>query len=171
MAGPSTHAVSSPTPFSTVCSDYVVRPLTFYELLVLDTFTEIKLLNPANPANNSDNAVPYTFSETGIAWPGEAKKYKPTTYDPVTIVPPPNWVSRFPDGYNSSNLPNLATDEHFQNWMRTSGLPTFSKLWGRNDHDVMAKGDYEVTVNMSMRLFSQFSCSADDIVRFPRPAV
>ena len=25
------------------------------------------------------------------------------------------------------------TDEHFIVWMRTSGLPTFRKLWGRID--------------------------------------
>jgi len=111
-----------------------------------DTFINIQLLNPANDGNNF---TAYNFSESGIAWPGEAKKYKPTSYDPATIVPPPNWSLRFPNGYNSSNLPNLGADEHFQNWMRTSGLPTFSKLWGRNDNDVMSKGIYQVTVNLN----------------------
>jgi hypothetical protein len=28
-------------------------------------------------------------------------------------------------------------------------LPTFSKLWGRNDDDVMNSGTYEMTINMS----------------------
>jgi hypothetical protein len=111
-----------------------------------DTFIDIRLLNPADDSNNF---TAYNFSETGIAWPGEAKKYKPTTYNASDIVPPPNWSARFPQGYNSSNLPDLSTNEHFQNWMRTSGLPTFSKLWGRNDHDVMAKGNYQVTVNLN----------------------
>jgi len=33
--------------------------------------------------------------------------------------------------------------------MRTSGLPTFLKLWGRNNHDVMAKENYQITVNLN----------------------
>ena len=83
---------------------------------------------------------PYEFSEKGIAWPGEAKKYAAVPgYFPnlASITPPPNWALRFPDGYNDSNLPNLHEDEHFQNWMRTAGLPTFTKLYGRNDQDTL----------------------------------
>ncbi|KAG5221519.1 Lem3/Cdc [Salix suchowensis] len=66
----------------------------------------------------------------------EHKKYtnKPD-YDPSAIVPPPNWHERFPGGYNETNIPRLADDQHFQNWMRTAGLPTFTKLYGRNDND------------------------------------
>jgi hypothetical protein len=56
-------------------------------------------------------------------------------------------LERYPNGYES--FPPLADDEHFQVWMRTSALPTFSKLWGRNDDDVMTSGTYEVTINMS----------------------
>jgi hypothetical protein len=33
--------------------------------------------------------------------------------------------------------------------MRTAGLPTFSKLYGRNDGDVMKAGTYELDVYMS----------------------
>lgn len=98
----------------------------------------------------SDGALDYNFSESGIAWPGEAKKYSPTPgySDLSQIVPPPNWIERFPS-YNSSNVPNLHIDEHFQNWMRTAALPTFSKLWGRNDNDQLKAGTYRLTVNMS----------------------
>ena len=64
-------------------------------------------------------------------------------------MPPPNWRVRFP-AYNSTfPPPNLKEDEHFQNWMRTAGLPTFTKLWGRNDNDVLKKGRYQITANLS----------------------
>ncbi|THG99267.1 hypothetical protein EW026_g3052 [Hermanssonia centrifuga] len=94
----------------------------------------------------------YQWSEKGIAWPGEADKYAVTPdYNIDDIVPPPNWADRFPGGvYNSSQPPpNLKEDEHFQNWMRTAGLPTFTKLWGRNDNDNLLQGRYQITVNLS----------------------
>jgi len=97
-----------------------------------------------------DNST-YAFSENGIAWPGEAKKYadKPGYTSLSDIVPPPNWQARFPDGYNESNIPNFNADEHFQNWMRTAGLPTFTKLWGRNDADKLVAGKYQITAFMN----------------------
>ena len=91
------------------------------------------------------------MSEKNIAWPGEAKKYadKPD-YQLSEIVPPPNWRARFPNGYTESNPPpNLKENEHFQNWMRTAGLPTFTKLYSRNDADKLLKGRYQIVVNMS----------------------
>ena len=45
--------------------------------------------------------------------------------------------------------PDLRADEHFQIWMRIAALPTFRKLWARNDHEVMRSGRYQVTANMS----------------------
>ncbi|KAI0057105.1 Lem3/Cdc50 [Artomyces pyxidatus] len=111
-----------------------------------DTFSNLTLLNP--PEGASAN---YTFSEKGIAWPGEAKKYaSPPNYNLSEIIPPPNWALRFPNGYTTDNPPpDLHTDEHFQNWMRTAGLPTFTKLYGRNDNDELVKGRYEILVNMN----------------------
>lgn len=89
----------------------------------------------------------YQFSAQGIAWPGEAKKYtsKPD-YNLSEVVPPPNWSS-----YNGTytSFPDLASDERFQNWMRTAGLPTFSKLYGRNDDADLLKGTYEITITDS----------------------
>ena len=120
-----------------------------YEYLItfqIDTFSNLTAVN-----GTTDD---YIFSERGIAWPGEARRYtdKPD-YDPSDIVPPPGWQDRFPDGYNETNIPNLKEDEHFQNWMRTAGLPTFSKLYGRNDQDTLKAGIYQITVNMSMFSF------------------
>ncbi|KAI1790748.1 transcription regulator [Ganoderma leucocontextum] len=113
-----------------------------------DTFTNLTRID-GDPSSSDFNST-YLWSEKNIAWPGEAKKYvtKPG-YDVSEIVPPPFWMDRFPDGYTSDNLPDLKTDEHFQNWMRTAGLPTFSKLWGRNDSMSLVPGRYRITVNLN----------------------
>ncbi|KAJ7702428.1 transcription regulator [Mycena rosella] len=114
-----------------------------------DTFTNAFLVNPGD-----GDSTTYEFSSAGIAWPGESKKY---TSDPVVsgayksyddIVPPPNWQLRIPS-YNATNMPNLKTDERFQNWMRTAGLPTFTKLYGRNDNDKMIAGKYHIIVGLN----------------------
>jgi hypothetical protein len=121
-----------------------------------DTYTSPRLLNPVENAPQT-----YEFSSEGIAWPGEASKYvasplkadlnkKGFGYDSYDdIVPPPNWALRYPS-YNSSNPPpDLSKDQHFQNWMRTAGLPVFTKLHGRNDKDNMLKGDYEIIIGLN----------------------
>jgi len=98
-----------------------------------------------------DSSTTYNFSESGIAWPGEAKKYVASPpYALDSIVPPPNWALRFPDNYTSeSPPPNLQEDEHFQNWMRTAGLPTFTKLFGRNDGATLEQGRYMMVINLN----------------------
>lgn len=115
-------------------------PLTINQSI--DTFSQ--------PTSLNGNST-YGFTDKGIAWPGEVKKYTntPGYKDLTEIVPPPNWALRYGTTYNSSNIPQLASDEHFQNWMRTAGLPTFTKLYFRNDHDVLAKGRYSIQVSMS----------------------
>lgn len=111
-----------------------------------DTFSNLTLLNPPSGASST-----YEFTQKGIAWSGEAKKYVSTPgYNLSEIVPPPNWAARFPNNYTTDQPPpDLRADEHFQNWMRTAGLPTFTKLYGRNDNDELVQGRYEITVNMS----------------------
>ncbi|KAK0483274.1 cell cycle control protein [Armillaria novae-zelandiae] len=117
-----------------------------------DTFSSPVLLNPTN---DTPSTV-YEFSSNNITWSGEAKKY---TTSPIgsggyqsldDITPPPNWMKRFPNGYNdTSQLPNLKEDLHFQNWMRTAGLPTFTKLYGRNDADTMVAGRYQIVIGLN----------------------
>ncbi|KAF8502447.1 transcription regulator [Gautieria morchelliformis] len=105
-----------------------------------------------NTIGDSNSSSPYNFSATGIAWPGEAKKYTSAPNYPSLsdIVPPPNWMARYPNGYtNATPPPDLRADEQFQNWMRTAGLPTFSKLWGRNDTEDMVKGMYNISIQMN----------------------
>ncbi|KAI0637262.1 transcription regulator [Trametes polyzona] len=108
--------------------------------------------------STTESTTTYNFSEKGIAWPGEAKKYAATPgYELAQITPPPNWARRYPDGYTETNQPpNLKEDEHFQNWMRTAGLPTFTKLFGRNDNTKLTKGRYQIVVNLNfpVRSFS-----------------
>jgi len=117
-----------------------------------DTFTDPVLLNPGT----NDVSTTYVFSPNGIAWPGEAQKY---TDDPVaahaypsydSIVPPPNWALQYPNNYTADHPPpNLKQDERFQNWMRTAGLPTFTKLYGRNGNDKMVAGRYQIIVGLN----------------------
>ncbi|PIL23735.1 transporter [Ganoderma sinense ZZ0214-1] len=114
-----------------------------------DTFTNLTRIDGDESSNPPLNST-YLWSEKNIAWPGEARKYvtKPG-YAASDIVPPPFWMERFPDGYTDDNLPDLKSDEHFQNWMRTAGLPTFSKLWGRNDDSALSPGRYEIWINLN----------------------
>lgn len=115
-----------------------------------DTYNggKVTLLNPAN-ANGASNET-YQFSEKNIAWHGIAKNYVDRPWGNITdYLPPPNWHEKYPNGYTEENFPDLAADEHFHVWMRVAALPTFRKLWARNDDDVMKSGTYEAVAMMS----------------------
>ncbi|KAK5951098.1 alkylphosphocholine resistance protein lem3 [Knufia fluminis] len=89
----------------------------------------------------------YSMTRQGIAWASDLELYGKTAYKNYEVVPPPNWQNRFPDGYTDENpIPDLSTYEEFAVWMRTAGLPTFSKLALRNDNDVMVAGTYELSI-------------------------
>ncbi|CAN8105983.1 unnamed protein product [Discula destructiva] len=89
----------------------------------------------------------YTMTEKGIAWDSDKTLYKKTTLDPSTIAVPPNWAVRYPGGYSTEYPPpDISQDEHFMVWMRTAALPTFSKLYMRNDTATLTKGTYELNV-------------------------
>lgn len=90
----------------------------------------------------------YNLSDSGIAWGSEGDLYKKSEYGVDDVVPPPNWKDRYENGnYSSlSELPNIHTWEAFQVWMRTAGLPTFSKLARRNDKDVLKQGTYRLKI-------------------------
>ncbi|CAD6570597.1 MAG: hypothetical protein TREMPRED_005916 [Tremellales sp. Tagirdzhanova-0007] len=119
---------------------YIMQGLTLYVLS--DTYSPVILLNSQNGAQNQT----YNFTQQGIAWHGIAKNYvtSPAYASPTDALPPPNWKLMYPDGYtNETGFPNLRDNEHFQVWMRIAALPTFRKLWARNDQEVM-KSDYPV---------------------------
>lgn len=102
-----------------------------------------------NVQNSSDFSQVYEMqNHTNIAWASDGALYGKTKYTNFTdIVPPPNWRVRFPNGYTPENVPDLSKDQAFQVWMRTAGLPVFSKLAQRNDTAPMKAGRYQVTIN------------------------
>ena len=113
-----------------------------------DTFTSPVMLNLQN---NSGSNETYTMTDQGIAWSTDAALYGVTKYNLNEIAVPPNWYLRWgPEGYTEDHPPpNLAQDEAFQVWMRTAGLPAFSKLARRNDNQTMKSGRYQVDIQMS----------------------
>lgn len=104
--------------------------------------------------NNNRN---YTMSNKGIAWSSDADLYGKTKYTNDQVVPPPNWKLRYPKNYTDNNpIPDLHVDEAFQVWMRTAGLPTFSKLALRSDNETMRAGRYEVSIEDSELMTCKF---------------
>ncbi|KAI9788775.1 MAG: hypothetical protein M1816_006556 [Peltula sp. TS41687] len=109
-----------------------------------DTFMSPQLINVrrGNEANRT-----YTMTNKGIAWDSDKNLYGATAYRWDQVAPPPNWMRRYPNGYTPDNPPpKLQEDEAFQVWMRTAGLPTFSKLALRNDNEKMPSGTYQVDI-------------------------
>jgi hypothetical protein len=92
-------------------------------------------------------AQAYTMTNRGIAWSSDASLYKRTQYTNYQVEPPPNWRDRYPNGYTDENpIPDISEYEELQVWMRTAGLPTFSKLALRNDNDRMVNGTYSMDI-------------------------
>ncbi|RYP64964.1 hypothetical protein DL771_008533 [Monosporascus sp. 5C6A] len=121
-----------------------------------DTFSDIKLLNvpvpdgnlPNVPGENTTERV-YPMSSRGIAWDSDKELYRRTQItDYDTIVPPVYWQKRYPDRRYSEEHPppDIGEDEHFMVWMRTAGLPDFSKLYARNDEEPMIAGTYSLEI-------------------------
>jgi hypothetical protein len=112
-----------------------------------DTFNNLTA-NNAPADSNGDVKNTYEFFKKGIAWGSERDLYKESKYKTNEVVPPPNWAEQYPeDGYDSQDrLPPLHDWEEFQVWMRTAGLPTFSKLAMRNDNDKLLEGTYVLNI-------------------------
>ncbi|KAL8760629.1 MAG: hypothetical protein Q9184_003189 [Pyrenodesmia sp. 2 TL-2023] len=110
-----------------------------------DTFDHPLLLNvgSANQMNQT-----YNMTNKGIAWDSDKALYGPTKYKPSDIAVPPNWRKQYPgDTYSDDHPPpNLETYEEFHVWMRTAGLPAFTKLALRNDKEKMKCGVYQLNV-------------------------
>ncbi|KAK3646568.1 alkylphosphocholine resistance protein lem3 [Elasticomyces elasticus] len=108
------------------------------------------ILSPVLLGTTGSSATNQTYQMThnDTAWGSDADLYKQTKYVLGDAIPPPNWRQVFPE-YNSTEgfgYPNLNTDYEFQVWMRTAGLPNFSKLKLRNDNDKMIRGRYQVDI-------------------------
>lgn len=119
--------------------------------LIANSFFNDLYLSPVllNAQSSSHNET-YELSETGISWLSDRKhRFKKTQYSPDDVVPPPNWAKLYPEGYNLTNMPDLAEMEHLQNWMRTAGLPDFFKLYAHNSTTAMLLGTYEMQIAMN----------------------
>jgi len=110
-----------------------------------DTFSQPTRIQAAGSTDVISEV--YDMTDNGITWPGESRKYQNTRYQLGQAVPPPFWLERYPNGYTAENpFPDLSQDEHFQVWMRTAGLPTFRKLYFRNDAQPMQAGRYQIDI-------------------------
>ena len=121
------------------------------------------LFNDTFQSPRGVTAKNFTMTGTGVAWASDKNLYGRTAYSPRDVAVPPNWQSRWgDDGYTESNPPpDLSTYEAFQVWMRTAGLPTFSKLALRNDNDVMSKGVYQIDILSSKMPNSASNATSD----------
>lgn len=111
----------------------------------------------------------YVLTNKGIARSVDKDRYKRTSYLPSNIVPPPNWHHMFPNGYNSTNIPNLETWEEFQIWMRTAALPEFYKLALKNTTHELPRGHYTYDIKMHYPVASfngtkSFVLTTNDII-------
>ena len=118
-----------------------------------DTYTHPLWITATNGADNET----YFMTDKGIAWASDRERYKKSTYANSDVMPPPNWRVQYPDGYTDQNpIPDLSQREDFQVWMRTAGLPTFSKLAKKNTTSPMMKGTYFVNITDSALYHSFF---------------
>lgn len=118
-----------------------------------DTFHNPVRLPTTSGSNQTHS---YNMSRTGISKSIDRALYGPSSYQipadaglndtTCTIVPPPAWAERFPNGYHAGNMFNPVEDESFMVWMRTSAGSTFSKMAMRNDEDKMERGIYRLEV-------------------------
>ncbi|KAF9131913.1 hypothetical protein BGW39_001149 [Mortierella sp. 14UC] len=100
---------------------------------------------------NSSDLKPYNMTDKGIAWTVDQTKYLPQRHPDLTqIRPPPNWEKKYPNGYTVANPPiDISKDEHFQVWMRASGLPNFRKMYAKNEKEDLPSGTYTIDIDMN----------------------
>ncbi|KAK7751906.1 alkylphosphocholine resistance protein lem3 [Diatrype stigma] len=129
-----------------------------------DTYSPLVLLNVPGESNFQDRAInnaTYIMTSEGIAWDSDKELYKKTQItDYDTIVPPKYWQIRYPNGrYTTEHPPpDIGADEHFMVWMRTAGLPDFSKLYARNNtHPLVPDFRSEVYSGKKRILFTELS--------------
>ncbi|KAI9319376.1 CDC50/LEM3 family [Dichotomocladium elegans] len=109
-----------------------------------DTRSNLMSVNAVSPST-------YEINTTGISWPTDKDKHGATQYSPSSVVPPPYWALRYPNGtYTDQYLPpDLSKDESFMVWMRVAALPDFRKMWGRNDAQVLEAGRWRIMIDMN----------------------
>lgn len=113
-----------------------------------DSISEPVLLNSNSPAATNGSEIYHMDNNTGIAWPSDADLYGnfPSDMNVEDVSPPLNWRKRYGDTYTKETMPKLKEWQAFQVWMRTAGLPNFSKLYRRNNTLSMSEGTYQVEI-------------------------
>ena len=145
--------ISNSTISSSACNPLKLAPngKAYYPCgLIANSLFNDTIRSPValNAAHAVDGTKTYNMTSKGIAWSSDAQLYSKTVYTNDQVMPPPNWHNRYPDGYTDQNpIPDLSQYEEFQVWMRTAGLPTFSKLALRNDDTVMTAGSYRIDIS------------------------
>ena len=145
--------ISNDTISTSACNPIKLAPnnKTYYPCgLIANSLFNDTIRSPValNSNQGVDGTKTYNMSNKGISWTSDGQIYSKTVYTPDQVMPPPNWHNRYPHGYTADNpIPDLSQYEELQVWMRTAGLPTFSKLALRNDDDVMPAGTYQVQVS------------------------
>lgn len=91
----------------------------------------------------------YNMTKKGIAWQSDKDLIKKTKYTSDEVLPPANWGWAVKDGVYTE-MEKLHENEDFLVWMRTAGLPSFSKLSLRNDNETMKSGQYSLAITDSM---------------------
>ncbi|KAJ5539191.1 Meiotically protein [Penicillium frequentans] len=139
-------ALSNKTISGSVCDPLTTDPATkkaYYPcgLIANSRFND----SIDSPVYLGDDSVTYNMTKNGIAWESDKALYQKTKYQHWEVVPPPNWT-KYNGSYTNESMPNLHEDEDFMVWMRTAGLPAFSKLSRRNDDTAMAAGDYRLDI-------------------------
>ncbi|KAJ3125135.1 hypothetical protein HK098_000566 [Nowakowskiella sp. JEL0407] len=105
----------------------------------------------------------YQFSEKNLSWREKLSKFGNSKWNITEerrnnitrkLIPPPMWRRTWPiwkDGYNETNLPDIANWERLHVWMDPAGFPTFRKLWGKNEQEDLNPGTYEMQIRDSKK--------------------
>lgn len=146
-------AVDNATIASSTCDPLRIDPETGKAYYPCGLIANSKFNDTINsPLFLNDNST-YDMTNKGIAWDSDKELIQTTKYEPWQVVPPPNWHDRYPNGYTHEHpIPDLHDDEEFMVWMRTAGLPDFSKLSRRNDTTAMVAGTYRLDIIDCMSL-------------------
>lgn len=118
--------------------------------LIANSIFNDTIMQPENVTpSEGEGSTQYPMTDSHIGWSSDAALYGKTKYANSEVVPPPNWRARYPDGvYNDEfPIPNIHEDESFWVWMRTAGLPTFSKLARKNTDSPMEMSTYQIQID------------------------
>ncbi|KAJ5414465.1 hypothetical protein N7509_001092 [Penicillium cosmopolitanum] len=144
-------AVSNSTIKSSTCSPLAIDDKTQKAIypcgLIANSMFNDSISEPKLLSGDQSSTGTYNMTKKGIAWSSDKELYKQTKYSQYDVVAPPNWADK---NYEKDGIPNLHEDEDFMVWMRTAGLPSFSKMSRRNDDTAMEKGTYQLDITDRM---------------------